>query len=226
MIPALTPPTLDQFQRYGVNATGIKDVIWQPQYDHISYPAAGINELLFFQSQKGTGVTSAPGGTGSKTYNDTNMELAAQLPQPQVFLALALSFRVYPGINPGRSALAAAAIPNFMNDVWQLFRSAYVEFSVGEKVYIREAPMGKFPSQIKLGGGVALSDTTTAGAAQGSALDQTHFAGPIYRISPTGIPWGQNFVVKVAWPGLVALPSGQPARVGCDLHGWLARAVQ
>ena len=226
MMPSLTPPDLATFAKYGVNVVGVTDVIWQPLYDHLAYPAAGVSSLEFFQVQRGQGTTTAPAATGAKTLSDTNMTLAGQLPQPQSHLTLGVSFRFYPGVSPGEGPVAQAKAGQFVNDVWSVFKAGAVQFIVGEKPRIQEAPLGKFGSPVALGVAAALSDQTTAGANLLSQVDYAYFKTPIYRIAASAIPWGQNFKVVVDFPALVTLPSVTAARIGCDLHGWLARAAQ
>lgn len=226
MQPSLTPPDLATFAKYGVNVQGVTDVIWQPLYDHLQYPAAGTSSLEFFQVQKGQGATTAPNATGAKSLSDTNMTLAGQLPQPQSHLSLGLSFRIYPGVAPGEGGVTNANAGRFVNDVWNVFRSGAVEFIVGEKPRIQEAPLGKMGSQVSLGGFASMADQTTAAASSFSQVDYAYIRSPIYRIAASAIPWGQNFIVRVSWPALVTLPSAAAARIGCDIHGWLARAAQ
>jgi hypothetical protein len=226
MQPSLTPPDLATFQKYGVNVQGVTDVIWQPLYDHLSYPAAGTSSLEFFQVQKGQGATTAPGASGAKSLNDTNMTLGGQLPQPQSHLTLGISFRLYPGVAPGEGAVTNANAGRFVNDVWNVFKAGAVEFIVGEKPRVQEAPLGKMGSQVSLGGFAAMSDQTTAAATLFSQVDYAYIRSPIYRIAASAIPWGQNFIVRVTYPALVTLPSAAAMRIGCDLHGWLARAAQ
>lgn len=226
MQPTLTPPDLATFQKYGVNVVGVTDVIWQPLYDHLAYPAAGVSSLEFFQVQRGQGTTTAPNATGVKTLSDTNMTLAGQLPQPQSHLTLGVSFRFYPGVAPGEGGVTNANAGRFVNDVWNVFRSGSVQFIVGEKPRIQEAPLGKFGSNVSLGGFSSMADQTTAAASSFSQVDYAYIRSPIYRIAASAIPWGQNFKVVVDFPALVTLPSAAAARIGCDLHGWLARAAQ
>jgi hypothetical protein len=226
MQPSLTPPDLATFAKYGVNVQGVTDVIWQPMYDHLPYAAAGVSSLEFFQVQRGQGTTSAPGASGAKSLSDTNMTLAGQLPQPQSHLTLGISFRFYPGMNPGEGPVTNANAGRFFNDVWSVFKAGAVQFIVGEKPRIQESPLGKMGSQVRLGGNVAMSDQTTAAATLFSQVDYAYIASPIYRIAASAIPWGQNFKVVVDFPALVPLPSTVAGRIGCDLHGWLARAAQ
>jgi hypothetical protein len=81
-------------------------------------------------------------------------------------------------------------------------------------------------SQVSLGGFTAMTDQTTAAASSFSQVDYAYIKSPVYRIAASAIPWGQNFIVRATWPALVTLPSAQAARIGCDIHGWLARAAQ
>lgn len=223
----MAPPTVADFQRYGVNALGVTDIIEQPLFDHLSYPAAGTQSLIFFSQGKGQGVTSHPGAAGAKTIADTNVKLNGQLDAPNGFLAMGVQLTVYPGVNPAEGApITAAQVGRFLNDVWAIFRSGSLRFTVGEKDQIVNAPVGKFPSQHFIAVDAAISESLVAAADTRSQINAARFAGPVHRITPAGIPSGQNFSVALEWPALVVLPSGQPARIGCDILGWLARKAQ
>jgi hypothetical protein len=223
----MQPPSLAEFARYGVNVLGATDVIDQPLYDHVQYPAAGTQSLQFMTTPKGQGVTTHPNAVGAKTLADTNLTLAGQLAAPQAHLSVGLQFFIYPGVNPGEGPpITGAQIARFLNDVWAIARSGVIQFTIGEKDQIVDAPMLKFPAPSYLDAAAALADATTAAADLRSQINAGRIAGPVRRITPAAIPNGQNFAVTVTYPALVPLPSGQPARIGCDIVGWLARKAQ
>jgi hypothetical protein len=72
------------------------DVIVEPRYDTVMIPAAGATLLTFFALPKGQGVSAwqTAAGVQAKTYADTNMDLAGQLPGGYNFKLL--GFRVMP----------------------------------------------------------------------------------------------------------------------------------
>src|SRR5271167_2885295 len=87
---------------------GTQDEIYAPLYDSIVYPAAGATQLTFFALPIGQGVTSAPGGAGAKTENDTNLTNAGLLPLGNRFYMTGIEVMFYPGNNPGFGATADA----------------------------------------------------------------------------------------------------------------------
>jgi hypothetical protein len=70
-----------------------KDVIVEPLYDTVLYPAAGAALLSFFILPLGQGVSvfQTPAGVVAKTYADTNMQLAGQLSAGYYFKLLGFS---------------------------------------------------------------------------------------------------------------------------------------
>lgn len=220
-------PSPEEFARYGVNLSGTSDIIWQPQYDSALYAAAGQGQLNFFTQPIGQGVTSHPGGAGTKTLADTNLTLQGQLPTPQKFLAVGIEIQIYSGLNPGRGPVAQNTAGQMWNDIMAISRGGVLQYTVGTKPILQEAPLGNFPQQTFLEGEVALSDATTAGANLLSQVEYAAIRGRTYAIQPTGIPSGQNFSVQLSWPNVVALPSANATtRIFVRLLGWLARGVQ
>ena len=70
-----------------------KDVIVEPLYDSVLYPAAGATLLSFFILPLGQGVSvfQTAAGVLPKTYADTNMQLAGQLSAGYYFKILGYS---------------------------------------------------------------------------------------------------------------------------------------
>lgn len=215
--PINTMAALDQ---YSVVKSGQFEVIRQTLYDFQAYAQAGQAQLSFYQ---------VPVGQSAKTKADTNMQLAGQLPFPQKFVAQSIEIVFFPGVNPGAAAAAPAAVEIFVNDTWLVMKSGWLRFLVGQKDYVVEAPLGRFPAKAcRLDGWSSQTDTTTAGAAQLNRLTYATFGGRPYPISPwVKLDTSINFSVELNWPVAVALNAADTtARIGTILDGLLIRAAQ
>lgn len=229
---------LRALSNYQVNRPGMVEKVRQRLYDSMLYPTAGITQLSFFQTQKGAGVTTAAGAAVAavKTINDTNMELAGQLPAYKNFVLESIEVAFFPGagstantftIQPaGRfiSSPATAFVPA-SNDSSIFYNSGSLSFFIGSKEYLREAPLASFPPKAKLGLQNAIGfNGATTGA---TFFDWPMAVGRAYFVQPQiTIPSNQNFVVNLEWPGVVATPSGFNARVMVILDGFLFRNSQ
>ena len=130
------------------------------------------------------------------------------------------------GIEPVTSNLTVGA-PSQWNDVQAVFNNGYLDFFIGSKSYLTDAPLGKFSNDFRLAGSAALSDTTAAGTTELSKIDYATFAGPLYEITPTRLVSNQNFNVTLNWKTPVVLPSGDiNTRIGVILGGFLYRLSQ
>lgn len=210
-------PGLDQLQAYNVNRAGQIEGIAASLYDFQTYANAGTTtQYTFFQ---------VPVGQSSKTLADTNMEAAGSLPSPKSFLVLGIEIRFYPGLSP--SVIGAASANDFSNDAYAFSKAGYLNFFIGSKSYLTEAPMGRFPADTGLSGWAGLADTTTAGAGQARKVSYAQMAGKPYDMNPPVllVPT-QNFNVTLNFPSTAALPSGQDARVGVVLKGIMYRNSQ
>lgn len=216
--PINSMAALDQ---YSVVKQGQYEIIRQTFYDFQTYPQAGTTQLSFFQ---------VPVGQSGKTLADTNMTLAGQLPAPQKFVVQSIEVVFFPGVSPG----AAAATPTagaeiFTNDTYLVMKSGWIRFTVGQKDYVVEAPIGRFPPKAcRLEGFAAQSDSSTAGAGQFNRFAYGVMSGRPYPVSPwVKLDTSINFVVSANWPAVVALNAGDTtARIGVVLDGLLVRAAQ
>ena len=156
---------------------------------------------------------------------DTNMEAAGSLPSPKSFLVESIEIVLFPGLSP--STIGAASANDFANDVYAFSKGGYVNFFIGSKSYLTEAPMGRMPPKNALHGWAAIADTTSAGAAQARKTSYASCAGQPYFLSPPIllVPT-QNFNVTLNFPTTLAMPSGQDARVGVIMNGILYRNSQ
>ncbi len=211
----MNPPSVSELNKYNVNRAGQAEGIAQPLYDYQAYGAGGQTSLTFF---------AQPIGQGGKTLDDTNMESAGQMPAPKEQLVTGIQVVFFPAGNPGSFGAQVAA--DNWNDAYSVFKSGHLNFFVGSKSYLQDAPVGKFSNDFRLAGAAAVSDASTAGANMQSMIDYASFAGPTYNISPVRLTSNQNFNVTLNWNTAVALPSGNPGRIGIILMGFQYRLSQ
>lgn len=218
-------PNLAELQSYAVNRKGQYEGIRQTLYDYQTYAAAGQTSLSFFQ---------VPVGQAGKTVDDTNIEVAGSLPQPKHFLVESIEVRFWPTALPVVSAtgvLATQAASNYTNDVTTFAKSGSLNFFIGSKTYLEEAPVGRFPPKTRVDADFAVSQTVNQAAAADQenqiTMDLAYVSGRPYFINPATllIPT-QNFKVSLNWAVAVALPSTQDARIGVVLDGILYRQSQ
>lgn len=220
-------PEPDFFARYGVNVSDVDDISWMPIVDHLAYAAAGTQQLTFFANGVGQGATSAlNAAAGPKTFADTNLEGNNQLPFPERALIVGISVDVYPGIAPNQGDVALAQAGLFVQDVWQIARSGWLLWQIGQKRIALDAPLIKFGSAGALDVAAAMADSTTAAADNLSQINYARISSPVYSIVPVAIPSSQNFPLTLNWPALVPTPSTAIARIGVTLHGYRIRKAQ
>jgi hypothetical protein len=223
----LTQTTKAALSQHMVRIPGTQDEIYAPLYDSIVYPAAGSNQLTFFALPIGQGVTSAPGGAGAKTENDTNLSNAGLLPLGNRFYMSGIELLFFPGVNPGTGPTADATfIGQFWNDVYAFAKSGWLRFRVQNRDYVLDAPMINFPPVARLAGIAAATSTLTAGAATLDQIQYASIAGLPYNLVPMFIESNQSFTCTLNWIAPVALPSTIAARVFARLRGRLIRDAQ
>lgn len=212
-------PTTDMLnpQSYGVNVPNLMEAITQPLYSYQSYPAAGsANPFVFFQSQP----------IGTITAEDTNMQLAGQLPNPQSFLVQGIGIDLLGGLAAAR--FGAQSANSLLNDFWAVMRRGVLVLSIGSKDYLQTGPLLQLPVRSHINGVAAVADATTAGANLQTMVTVGYSDGPVFNPRPLLIPPSQNFKVTISFPaGAVALPSADAAaRIGVQLYGTLYRPAQ
>jgi hypothetical protein len=207
-----TPMPLSQLAFYNPNRPDATEAIWQPFYDFQAYGTAGATSMTFFQ---------VPNGQSSKTYADTNMELAGQFPAPTAFLCTAIMVAFFPGGNPSATGTALAA-STYWNDVVSVANSGYLELTIGSKPYLRDAPIGKFAPNFTVGGVAAVGIANTALTQTQTAFARA--AGRYYEITPFLIPQSQNFNIKLYWP--TAQTVNVTGRIGVIMDGFYYRQSQ
>lgn len=206
---------LSKLAQYGVIASNVLEATRASLYDTQTYLAAGQTNLSFFQT---------PNGSGGKTFADTNMSAAGMLSSPQYFLVESIEVSFFP--TAALTATGAAATAAFLNDTNIFTRyNAWLEFSILNKFYVQEGPLGKFPPRNALRVAAAASDTTTAGANQKTIINYAAADGELYNFpDPLVIPPNTTFLVSLKWPAAVAISAN--AQVMVNLTGISYRAVQ
>lgn len=214
-------PNLADLLKFDVNRRGQYEGIRQTLYDSATYAAAGQTELQFFQT---------PRGQSSKTLADTNMTSAGQLPQPQHFLVESIELLLFPGVDIGTLGTTLAAT-EFANDMYSVAKSGSLDFFIGSKSYLGEAPLGRFPPKTKLGvhaaHGIQRKQATAANAEDQVSSEYACWAGrPYYLDPPVLLVPNQNFNITLTWPAAVALPSTANAKIFVVMDGVLYRQSQ
>lgn len=203
--------------QFTVNQTASYEAISQPFYSYQAYPAAGANTLVFFQTTQSAGAT----------LEDTNMQLAGQLPSPQKFLLQGIGIDYLPGSSPVTGPRAAAATSQ-LNDFWAIMRRGHLNITIGSKPYLDMSPLMSLPVRSHINGALAVTDASTAAAAQ-QTLGTIGFSdGDVFKPVPLLLEAGQNFIATITFPGgAVPIPSADnAARIGVVFYGTLYRSPQ
>jgi hypothetical protein len=206
--------------KYKVNVPKTLEYINQPLYSYQLYPAAGAVTLSFFQSPAG----------GTVTREFTNMELAAQLPSPQMFLIQGIGIDYLPGTTTGLPVLGPRADANTgaLNDFYTIMRAGVLTLSIGSKQYFQMAPMLALPPRAHMDGVAAAATNLTIGAATQTIMQIGFSTGPVFKPVPLLLESSQNFNVSINFPGgAIATPSTDAlAKIGVILYGTLYRPAQ
>lgn len=229
-------PTAADFDAYRVNSPDYSQIIQQPLYDHLLYPAAGTQRLSFFQTGIGAGVTTALGGTvgAAKSYADTNMQLGGQLSSGINFMALSIEVTFFAGdssdantYDPAAPVIRAANAAGVMNQVLDansFYQGGVLEFNVQSTNFYRNTPLLQFVPQRSFDLQGFAASTTAAIEYVGGNLRPG--GAPIELAPPIALFSATAFDVTLTWPAAVATPSTFNGRVGVFLHGWMNRAGQ
>jgi hypothetical protein len=220
-------PSGAALRQYSVNRAGQVEAVRQTLYDIQTYAQAGQASLNFFALPQGQGTTSHPGSSGVKTKADTNMTTAGSLPSPQRFLVKSIEILFYPGLVINNfNATAAATVGTFSNDIYAVAKSGYLDFVIGSKSYLTEAPLGRFPpkTRVETRNAVASNSATTAEI----SFDYAAWIGRPYLLdAPLYLESTQNFSITLNWPNVIALSAADTtARIGVVLDGYLYRLSQ
>lgn len=185
--------------------------IWNPLYDYQTKTAAATSAQRFFQEPIG--------GSGGKTLEDTNMELNGQLPKGQRFIVTGIQVELYPGV----SINSTAAANQYADDVRAFYESGALIFTIGSKRFVEQGNLMKFPPVNRL----AVQSAVAIDAATAETFDSYNYAvagGREFAVDNLALESSTNFNVEII--GGAAMPSGEDAKVGITLNGWLYRNAQ
>lgn len=218
----VTIPTAAGLRNYDVVRRDSVEGIKQSLYDSNSYLGAGQTQLKYFQIPQGQGVGV---GGGVKTLEDTNMELAGTLPNPKAFLLQGIELVVIPSGTPVVMNTTQVA-PDMTNDMWTIANRGWLELFISSKMYLQEAPLGKFPSRNFMRADFASSMSNQAAAQKLTAELPVLSGQPFKLVPPITIRPTMNFNINLNWSTVLPLPSNTPARVMVNLSGLLYRNGQ
>lgn len=207
-----SPLPIDSLNQYNPNRAGAVEAIWQPFYDFQTYVTGGQTQLQFFQVQQ---------GASGKTLADTNMTNQGMFPAPTMFLVTGLQVVFEPGASASQIGTAAARALNNINDAIAVANSGYLEFTIGSKVYLRDAPIGKFAPNFSV---QVFGNMNGAGNTGSGDVQFARSAGRYYDITPFTIPTSQNFVVTLNWPTAQTIVT--QGRIGVIMDGFYYRQSQ
>jgi hypothetical protein len=212
-------PSFRELESYNVNRPDSLEVVRASLYDSLTYPLAGTTQLRFFQLPIGQ-------GSPAKTLGDTNMQAAGSLPSPISFLVETIQLYMFPTAAIAAAGTPSATLAPFINDLYLINRSAaWLDFFVGSKSYLQEAPLMKFPPSAGLAVGAAVSDTTTAGASQARTVNYATNSGPVYEVNPPLLLTPtQNFNITLNWATAQAISAN--AVIYATMSGILYRNSQ
>jgi hypothetical protein len=213
----------DQLARpdqYKVNVPKQMEYINQPLYSYQLYPAAGATTLSFFTTP----------ATGTVTRDLTNMELAAQLPSPQMFLIQGIAIDYLPGTTSAAPVTGprADAATGWANDYYTIMRAGVLSFSIGSKNYLQMAPLLSLPPRSHFDMACAVATNLTTGASTQTIMQAAWSEGPVFKPVPLLLESSQNFQCSINFPGgAIATPSTDAlAKIGVILYGTLYRPAQ
>lgn len=221
--PVLSQAQLNQF----VTQLSAQDIIWDPLYDSANYiGTTGQLTINFYSTPQGQGTTTAPGATGTKTIQDTNMQSAGQLTAGNAFYMTGQELLFYPGENPELAASTASG--NFVNDTYVFSKNGVLTLTIGSnRIYLQDGPLGMFPPATRLAVAFALATyTDTATATNILTSSYGVLSGEVYTIVPLYLTANLGFQEVLSWSAQQALPSANNARIFSRLRGYLNRNAQ
>lgn len=197
---------------YATNRSDVQEAFKGSLYDFQTYAQAGQSSLTFF---------AVPAGQSSKTVADTNMTLAGMLPSPDKFVVETIEIFVWPGNVIDTVAATATNAAGNADDVYNFIKSGYLEFNIGSKRVLQEAPLGKFPPSV----GMRLEQMSSGTFITSDKLMRSSYAVPsglLYRCQPElSLFPAENFSVTLNWPTAIAWSVA--GRVGVVLGGQRSR---
>lgn len=236
----LQHPGFQDFQSYMVSQIGANaiEVVNVPLRDSILYPTAGLTAASFFSNGVGQGATSQSGQTGVKTAGDVGPQSAlnanGQLAAPNGYFATHMELEFLPGsVSTAATwtynkftnfaAANAATVQSGEDDARAVLSTGVAVLTVNGRNYVDDAPLEQFVPmrQQRLDSSQATTSATAGEMTKAVAWTM----GEPYPIVPgMALQFGVSFNVNLAWPAVVATPSGFNGKIICRLRGYLFRS--
>jgi len=204
----LTPPSSIQkmFDEFRVNVPNKVEAIWQPLYDYQATVAAATTSQVFFQE---------PVGYNGRTLESTNMQLAGQIQTGQAFVITGIELDFTPDLDIG----AAALDDQFLEDVFDFYKRGNLVLNIGDKPYLKQAPLRSFPPTTSLAGFTSVATTATTTT---QSYNYATVRGKEFSLRPLLLQSGQSFSVDIQNRPVLSTTG----RLGVKLNGWLFRQAQ
>lgn len=186
-----------------VRFAGMQDVIWEPLYDTVVYPAAGAREIALFQEAI---------GNNGKTIADTNMDMNGQISSGKNFMITGIELWFVPSQDSDQGAAV-----KLTDDVRAFANNGAAVLTILSKDYVRQAPLGSFPQSSR----VEMDAATTVASTN---IEQANNVGESFEILDLRLASNTNF--KLTLVDLAALPSTQDGKIIAKLNGFSYRNVQ
>ncbi len=211
-------PLYQDLSKYAISVPGAKEGVGWTLFDSVAYAQAGQTQLTFFQ---------IPQGQSSKTFADTNMVAAGQLPAGQSFLIQSVEVRMYSGTVLAKGGVAQYA-PTNADDIYNFSKKGWLEMSIQSKLYIQEGPLDRFQPSSGLSIFEALALSYYAGGTatyQEVSVDYARTSGKLYTLaSPFLLESNMNFKVTLNWAAAISQTAAGVVFV--HLNGVLYRPAQ
>jgi len=176
------------FNNSRVNNPNAPERFWQPLYDRMNYPTAGLQQIQFFSIPLGQATTLIVNGTSTattpKTFLDTNLQTGNMSPQKAYLIkGLSLGF-----VHSGTTQLQTNPF-----DRAKIVNMSWFQFSIGDKS-ILVLPSMIIPEMTPLvSGSSTVNNTSTFSYAGGGG-----YAGLVmYKFDDVTLDPGSNFFLTM-----------------------------
>ena len=203
------------FEDFATKFPGLKDVQREPAYAFKAYPAAGLTTLTLFDESFGTATLG---------YADTNLVTPNQFPAGEAQLVTGLRLVPIPSATDVFTVNASGLVAlSQWYDVLQA--DSWAEWWIGQKPFLRIAPLTALPSGFGLGAGVtagaAAANLRNVGMVQSGSPDSR----AVYVVDPPQLLESlSNFYILLQWRTLRTVTTA--GRIGIHLDGYHVRNVQ
>jgi hypothetical protein len=188
-------------------------------YHFMQPPAGVIPDMTYFKN--------APGQTdqfgAQVTDEDTNLEVGGQLSSPNRMFVSSVCVSIEPASTQS-TPFSGAASQTIADDIWQVAKRGFFQFTMLVKPYLKLSPLGLLPAGYGISAAIAAA-TPAAGAALTPSLAQN--GNPSEKGYKVAFPLESQttFKASISFPKS-AVTLINALRIGVLLHGVLYRPEQ